>query len=57
MGDMNPNTGACKGFAVLEATPEQFTNWNVFWFPEFKMKWVPIDEYSKRAELYAKTRQ
>ena len=57
MGDVNVNTGYCKGFAVLEATQEQFNNWNMLWIPEFRMKWVPIEATSKWVELYTKTKK
>ena len=57
MGDMNLNTGYFKGFAVLEATQEQFNNWNLLWLPEFRMKWVPIDASSKLMELYTKMKK
>ena len=57
MGDMTLNTGYCKGFAILEATQEQFNNWNVYWFPEMRMTWVPIDDASKWTELYTKTKK
>ncbi len=58
MGDMNVDTGCCKGFAVCEATQEQFNNWNMLWLPEFKMKWVPISyASSKWVELYTEKKK
>jgi hypothetical protein len=49
--------GSGKGFSLVEVTdPAQFTNGNVYWFPELKLKFVPCDDVSKWIELYTKSK-
>ena len=35
--------GYCKGFTIVDvADPQQMTNSHTYWFPEMKLKYVPI---------------
>ena len=46
--------GQTKGFAIVEATPEQCRNTIMYYSPELKVKYVPLYETSKLIEEYRK---
>ena len=49
--------GLDKGFSIDEASPEQLVNTTMFWFPEMKVKFVPIYDIAKITELYLKSKE
>lgn len=48
--------GQTKGFTVIEATSEQIANGVVYWYPELKLKFMPIIETTKFIEQYLKSK-
>lgn len=46
-----------KGFSVDEASPEQLMNTTLFWFPEMKVKFIPIYDAAEWTELYLKSKK
>jgi hypothetical protein len=51
-------SGECKGFSVYETDdPDKLTNFTAFYMPEMKMKFIPIQESDKAAELYVKMKK
>jgi hypothetical protein len=49
--------GYCKGFSIDEASPTQLLNTTMFWFPEMKVKFVPIYDAAEMTELMPKTKE
>ena len=50
-------TGHCKGFLITDTTQEQMNNASVFWFPELRLKYVPIGDISDWMAAYMKPKQ
>ena len=47
------HTGYCKGFSVVDiADPSQMTNAVTYWFPEMKLKYVPITSNDDMLKAY-----
>lgn len=45
--------GYCKGFTIIDVTdPQQITNAHVYWFPEMKLKYVPITSNDDMLKAY-----
>jgi hypothetical protein len=45
-----------KGFSITESTLEQMAEATMWFFPEMKMKYVPIIESAKMMELFLKSK-
>jgi hypothetical protein len=51
-------SGESKGFAVYETDdPDKLTKIAIFYEPEMTMKWVPLIEAAKLAELWLKMKK
>jgi len=47
--------GQCNGLTIVEASDQmQLMNTTMFWFPEMKLKYIPIYDTSQMTELYQK---
>jgi hypothetical protein len=50
--------GQAKGFSVYETDdPDQLMNFAIFYLPEMTIKWVPLIESRKAAELWMKMKK
>jgi hypothetical protein len=45
-----------EGFSLVDSTPEQIRNAEVFWFPELKMQYVPCSDVSEWIQEYMKSK-
>jgi hypothetical protein len=50
--------GQAKGFSVYETDdPDKLSNFAAFYMPEMKMKFIPIHESARAAELYVEMKK